>query len=490
VVEVPRGEGLPPRFERASVEETDDAFIVRRQHATQPVADVRWATAPLDTDRVLWRLELDAAPELEAPPRAPRFVFLIDASHSEGPGGIAAQLELIGPILANAPDATVEVVVVRRAAVRLFGAFLPAREVPRRLAAQADALGPGNGSHLDEGVRVAAQALAGGDGPARIIAFTDQFLRASFSTDAALEALRLAPPQTVLHLVGRSATHSGGLEERRDDEAELAPLAAARGGVFLNVTGRVRDERDAALTLRGLVRPVRIDGLRVEASGLEVELEAVLNEGQTVRVHGLGAQPPDFVTVTGMVWAQPFRRVVGVDAALAQRLPGLAIGTAALREQLEDDEVRSAAFLAQAVSPLTAYLAAPPHAAPSRVGGFGFGVGGVGTSSCGCGGAFTSLCGGRVRLPRVDLARTLRQQLAPGVAACAAQVGVPAAGHLTLETTLDEVVDVKVATTSSALAACVTEAAWALRLDEAFRHVVEARAWTVSLAPGDEVEPE
>jgi hypothetical protein len=63
VVEVPRGDGLPPRFERASVEETDDAFIVRRQHATGPVADVRWATAPLDTDRVLWRGGGEAFPK-------------------------------------------------------------------------------------------------------------------------------------------------------------------------------------------------------------------------------------------------------------------------------------------------------------------------------------------------------------------------------------------------------------------------------------------
>ena len=78
-------------------------------------------------------------------------VFAIDASHSEGPEGIAAQLELIEPYLANVPDAQVELVICRRHAERLFGRFVPASDVARLLAStQAERLAPGNGSNAPE----------------------------------------------------------------------------------------------------------------------------------------------------------------------------------------------------------------------------------------------------------------------------------------------------------------------------------------------------
>jgi hypothetical protein len=477
-VEFPRGEeGLPPRFERADVEATDDGFLLRRQHHTQPVADVRWATAPLDTHRVLWRFEVDAAPELEPLPVAPKFVFVVDASHSEGPDGIAAQLELLAPLLANVPDAQVEVVVTRRFAERLFGRFVSVSEVSALLTQHAARLAPGNGSNLEQGLSLAASALVGQAGPTRIIAFTDEALRTAFSNDDALEGLARAPAGTVVHLVSRSGGGSGELEESRDDEASLSPVAAASGGVFFRVDGHVTDLNTSADTLTSLVRPVRVDGFQVEASGVEVAVESSLPEGTMVRLHGLAEQPPEFITVTGKVWGRPFRRVVGLDTSLTRRLPGLAVGLWELREQLEDDELRSAAFLAQAVSPVTAYLAVPPRAAPSRVGVLGLGLGGVGIGSCGCGGSFSSTCGIGRGFPRADLRALLEEALAPGRAACADRLAAPASGQLTLETTSDEVVDVHVTADSNAMAECLTEAAWALRLGSQFQREASNRTW-------------
>lgn len=481
--------GLQPRFERADALESVDGFVVRRQHFTQPVADLRWATSQLDTDRTLWRLEVDAAPVLEPAPTEPRVVFVIDASHSEGPDGIAAQLELVGPYLANTPDARVEVVVTRRFGERLFGRFVPAGDVPRLLKESASKFAPGNGSNLDDGAALAIRALSEVGGPARVVLFTDERLRGSFSTEATIETLAGAPRDTVLHVVSRSSETSGALRFQRIDGAPLAPLAASTGGIFVNAAGHQADD-EAAVTLRELVRPVRVDDFKVEAEGMEPIVDDVLSEGSTLRLQGLEAKPPEFVTVTGKIWAREFRRVVAIDRSLAQRLPGLAVGERELRTQLSDDEVRSAAFLSQAVSPFTSYLAAPANAAPSTAGGFFGGTGGYGTSSR-CGGCSVKThCGLRMGRVMPDLTPLLRQLLQPGVAACESKLAEPAQGHVSVEATGDEVVDVKVTGASPAMSECLTEVAWAVRLPQEF--TPWHRSWAVNLAAPQarvEVEP-
>lgn len=468
--------GLQPRFERAEAEETVDGFVVHRQHFTQPVADVRWATSQLDTDRTVWRLEVDAAPQLEPAPVNPRVVFVIDASHSEGPEGIAAQLELLPPYLASTPDALVEVVVTRRFAARLFGRFVPAGDVAALLQQNADKLAPGNGSNLDDGAALAARALAEVGGPARIVLFTDEALRGRFSNEVTLAGLQVAPRETVVHVVRRAGDTSGSLKLARDDEASLAPIATASGGIFVRVDGHGPGE--AAETLRHLVRPVRVDDFKVEAEAMEPLVDDVLDEGATFRLHGIDARPPEFVTVTGKIWAREFRRVVPVDAALAQRLPGLAVGERDLRDQLTDDEVRSVAFLSQAVSPFTAYLAAPPHAAPSTAGGLM--LGGSYSMSSRCGGCSVSTrCGLRGGRLTTNLSGLLRQLLQPGISACEAKLGEVAVGRVTVESTADEVVDVTVDGASPEMASCLTEAAWVVRLTREFEPY--HRNWIVVL---------
>lgn len=470
-------DALQPRFERADAEETVDGFIVHRQHFTQPVADVRWATSPLETDRTVWRLEVDAAPQLEPAPVNPRIVFVIDASHSEGPEGIAAQVELLTPYLANTPDAQVEVVVTRRVAERLFGRFVPAADVAALIKTNAVRLGPGNGSNLDEGAALAARALSEVGGPARVVLFTDERLRGAFSNEATIEKLAGAPRDTVVHVVSRTGKTSGSLVLVRNDEAPLAPIATATGGIFVSAAGHESDD-DAVVTLRHLVRPVRVDAFKVEAEGMDRIVDDVLNEGTTLRLHGLEARPPEFVTVTGKIWAREFRRVVPVDAALSQRLPGLAVGEREFRSLLTDDEVRSAAFLSQAVSPFTSYLAAPSSAAPSTAGGAYVGASYGVSSRCG-GCSLRSTCGLRGGRIMKDLTPLLRQLLQPGVSACESKLAEVAQGHVSVEATGDEVVDVTVSGASPPMSECLTEAAWALRLSGEFKPY--HRHWAVDV---------
>lgn len=485
--DVPRDGTTTPRFEGAAVEETVDGFVVRRQHHTDAVADVRWATSQLDTDRTLWRFEVDAAPELSRVPVAPRVVFVVDASHSEGPKGIAAQLEVIAPYLANVPDAQVEVVLTRRFAERLFGRFVPAREVAGLLASTPpERLAPGNGSNLDVGAALAAQLLAHEGGTGRMLLFTDERLREGFSNEATITALK-GVNDLVVHVLTRRELNWGSLSEHRDDDAELAPIATATGGIFTRVTGEATDPEASAEAMLNLVRPVRVDDFKVETPGLPESLSqlsagSALDEGTMVRLHGVDATPPESLTVSGKLWAREFRRTVTVDASLATRLPGIAIGDDDLRLGLSDDELRTAAFLSHAVSPVTSFLFVTPGAAPSTAGiveGCQLSLRDTHTFACG-GGVGTSHCRFGVHGRAVDLEALLQQLLASGVATCEAQTGVAAMATVGVEATGDEIVSVTVTGASPAMNECLTEATWAIRLSAEFK---ATRTYSVELKP-------
>lgn len=454
---------VTPEFERADVDETDEGFVVHRQQFTDAIADVRWATAPVDTDRTLWRLELDVAAQLTPVPVAPHVVFVLDASFSQGPNGIEKQLELLAPYLANTPDARVEVVVARRFAERLFGTFVAVEDVPTLLERNAHRLALGNGSNLDDGAALAASALSGVAGPARIVLFSDGRLRRAFSTDATREALARAPRDTVVHVVDRFAPSRRALEVRRNDDGPLDALVEPSGGLAVIVVGAVGD--GATKELASLVHPTRLDALQVDAPGLDLATEDWLEQGATLRLKGVAARPPAFVTVTGKLWRREFRKVVGEDDGLARRLPAMAVGEPELRLALSDDELRSVAFLSQAVSPVTSYLAVPPGAAASRAGS-PFWSGDLG--HLGGGVSFSTTCGLGGWRRAVDLEAQLEQLLAPARAACEARLGVKSTAQVRVEVTNDEIVDVEVLRENVTMAACLREAAWAIRLGQQF----------------------
>ncbi len=488
-LEEPEAGWLEPTFEagllnRVATDVGEDPSVlhVRRAWATREVVDARWATFPIDSKRTLWRLELDTAAELERAPVRPSVVFVVDASHSEGEPGIAAQLELIAPYLANAADAQVEVVLYRRSAERLFGRFVNASDVARQLAqVPKERLTPGNGSHLEVGAQLAALALREVGGVGRVVLFTDELLREGFRNELAIEALREAPSGTVAHVVERGAVWGEQLSETRDDTASLAPIAESTGGIFLRVGGHAGDPVLAADTLRGLVRPVRIDSFEVKGDeDLEgqLQVDAELNEGVGFRQFAIGEEPPAEIVLTGKIWSRPYRRVVKLDATLSQRLPAFAVGDDSVRTSLSEDELLTTAFVAQAVSPVTSFLAAPREAAPSTIGvELLGGVGGLGTRGVGCSGCGGSTsCGWGTAHSWPNLEPVLRALLAPVVSACEARLGSTADVSLRLEATRDEVVDVTVSGGSDAMNACLTEGAWAIRLSPDFKRT---HAWTL-----------
>ncbi len=423
------------------------------------------------------RLELDVAPVLRPLPRRPQVVFAIDASHSMGPAGVELQLALVRAYLGHVPDAEVELVVYRRAASRLFGAFVPARELDARLAAAvaADRLAPGNGSALDDAARVAAAALAGRPGPRRVVLVSDALVRPRWADAPARAALAALPADTVVHVVVASPRHGGEPALERDDDHALAPLALAHRGILAELAGG-RDPGKALprLTL-GLVRPVQLDHVQLRgldrATGRAIELThgrhdrpvpSTLPEGAGLRLVVDHAHAPTRVELTAMIWGERFRRVIDADAAFSR--------AAAAWVFSEDDhgalspaEMMTVAMQGRAVSPVTSYLAIEPGVRPSTIGLEREGQGRLGSRS--------------VRAPRVVMgtARTRARPdpaplLAAGVRACVDRHRPAAGWQLTLEldTSYDEIVDVTTPDARAPLAGCLVEAAWAARLTPAF----------------------
>ena len=122
----------------------------------------RFGHVEASADHVFSRLEVDVAPQLVATPKRAQVVFVVDTSYSMGAAGVQAQLDVLRAYLVHVPDAEVEIVTYQRFAHRAFGAFVPVKELPTALASalQRGAFALGNGSALDAGAQLAAQAVS------------------------------------------------------------------------------------------------------------------------------------------------------------------------------------------------------------------------------------------------------------------------------------------------------------------------------------------
>ncbi|MSP61259.1 MAG: VWA domain-containing protein [Myxococcales bacterium] len=415
------------------------------------------------------RLDLDAAPELRPLPRDASVVFVVDASHSVGEEGIARQIALARAYLAHVPDARFEVVLFRRFAARLAGAFAPAASFDPRIAAASRErrLAPGNGSALDLGLDAALAALRGRSGPKRVVLFSDAELRSSFpaAQTRALAILARLPGETVVHVVLPEGGGSDEAAARRDDDHPLAPIACAGHGLLAHLDVGTTDPVKLRAAVLGLVRPIRIDRFRVDAAVFEgTGIPSELDEGASVRAMVALDAPPARVAVDGLIWSEPFHRVVEVSAPFSKATAAF-VFSEDRHGALDPREMMAVAMLGQVVSPVTSYLAAEPGVRPSPIGlrrltgrgsGFGSGAGGLGGIGMGAGG------GGRPEL---------RPLVAPGIDRCVA-MHHPApdwAVVLDVETTRDEIVDVAVTRGADlAIAPCLVEAAWSVRLHPTF----------------------
>jgi hypothetical protein len=450
------------------------AIVVERE----PRAPLSAAAASLDlaSGRRIVQVEIDAARELAPAPRRARVLFVLDGSRSLGSAGMTAQLDLVRGYLAAVPDATFEIVLYRRRAARLFGRFQPARRAAEALGrVPPRALALENGSNLDAGLALTGQLARGASGPVRVVAFNDDLVRGALDAPAMAAALGALPAGSIVHLIELEGGAGDFAWQRADDHA-LADPVMGTGGMLVSMSGDAAVSAGAAMF--GLVRPLVVDGLRIDGAALgdlsgELDDEGALPAGYGLRVSALleAGSPRDPLVARGRIWGRQLALPIVVDRTLEAAMPALLFGGTAWAD-LDDAEQADAARRGGVVSPATSLLVElddRPTAHDEM----------LGTSGCGCEtGGFHG--GGKVgvgsigtvhrgrRGPDPDRDALLAGALSAPLRACAALHGA-APVTLTIETTLDEVVDVSVnAGGRAALAACAADAAWALSLPASF----------------------
>lgn len=410
------------------------------------------------------RLEVDVAAQLRPLPRGASVVFVIDASRSLSPAALQKQLDVARAYVTHIPDAHVEIVLFRRSAERLFGAFVPAPSLAGALAdaAARGRLARGNGSALEEGLRVAAEALQRRRGPLRIVLLSDARARARFTSEIGEAAAALAPPGAITHLVIPELTGAAA-DLIRDDAHTFAAIPASRGGVLYHLeVGEEIADKELAAGVLGLVRPVSIDNLAVDLGDPErlPELPSALREGEGLRVMVRRAAAPRSVVITGAIWSEPLRRVVQTTHAFDQATAAFVFSEDE-HQDLTDAEMMRVALFGRAVSPVTSYLATEPGVRPSTIGLGGLGLLGTGH---GGGGSGAGMVGGVSHLGKPW---TLAELAAEGLAACKT-AHPPVRGwslDLEVETTSQEIVDILAKrSTSASLDRCVVEAIWQIEL--------------------------
>ena len=435
--------------------------------APPPVGPVGGALAsvPIAAGRELVQFHVDAPARLSELPRGARVVVILDNSRSipasDGVAGVAAARAYLGHLR----GAQVEVLTFDREVHGRHGGLVPVK----RAIADLDrlTLGRRNGSRLDDALARADALLAAAPSsfPRRILAITD------LRTRSALTPERLGAVVKSGALVHIGVADEGVPSLYRDDEHPWASAVRATGGLVWNAAGTTAPEEAAEMkrTFEEWARPVRIEKLAVKAAGIpedELDFGDELLEGAGVEHRRVQAAAVSEVVLTGELWARPVREVLRPDAAHGRLWSALAFGSELLHE-LTEPEMMTLAVRGGAVSPVTSYLAIEPGVRPSTEGldwsGTGAGGGGRG-EGIGLGSIGTIGHGGGS--PRIDF---LRDELGAAFRRCPA--GAKAA-TVTLETTVDEVVDVprvKLAGGSdAAVERCLEDATWALALPPHF----------------------
>ena len=439
-----------------------------------PPAFTTWQTrlgkVTASDKHVFGRLEIDVAPQLVPTPKKAQVVFVLDTSFSIGEAGVAAQLDLMRAYLTHLPDAEIEVVTYRRRALRAFGRFVAAEDFNDALAV-AKARGTfalGNGSAVDEGARLATAALSDRKGPRRIVLATDELWRTSLTPVLAQAAFAKLSADTVVHVIVPQMDNDDRPALERQDDAPFAPLATRHHGIYVHVQGfPAKTIKSLVPTALELVRPTRIEFLT--APGFELE-SPTLHEGDGVRLMFDKTAAPTKVTLTGKLWSDPVRRDVNVTTPFSMQTAAFVFG-ADMHQGMTEAEMMKVAMFGRAVSPVTSYVAAEPGVRPSTI---GFGTGSFGTIGHGSGSGSGYGSGSSRRTPDFrDLVE---------IASCVASVRPTAPWEVMLgvETTKDEITDVELAQ-PSAMATCLAEIVWAIRLD---KHVfyLDREAFQVELS--------
>ena len=462
-----------PVFIPDAPETANDAGLATLSVPAQPIATwtARLGKVTASTQHAFGRLEVDVASQLVPLPRRAQIVFAIDTSFSATDPMVVAQLGVIRTYLSHVPDAEVEIVTYQREAHRVFGTFVPAATIEKAIAdaRTAGKFALGNGSAIDAAAHLATTLLADRKGPRRLVVATDHLVRTSLSDAAALAAFGKLPADVVVHVVVPQLDGDDRVTLVRDDKDVLAPLATRHHGIYVSLGGMpAKTDKDLTPIVLELVRPTRIEKL---ALGGGFTADDVLREGEGLRlvIKDTDAKIPARLTLRGVMWSDPVVKDLVANDAFSRSAAAWVFGEDEYHD-LSVAEQLKVAFMGRAVSPVTSYVAAEPGTRPSTIGiPQSFGRSGSGS---GFGGG-RGLMGARHRTP--DL------RVLIDVKACVAKHH-PAAGwhvRLAVETTKDEIVDV---TTDdhAALASCLVETTWRVRLTSAFE--VEREEFAVDLS--------
>ena len=441
-----------------------------------PSVDAALASVQIAEGKHLVRARIAAAPRIAEAPVGAHVVVLFDGSHSHHDA--AAGLVAVRAYLGHMPGATVDFLTFDREVRAPIGRGLPVATALAKLAAFE--LEPRNGSRLDDALARADAILQASSATARrVVVVTDTLTRSALTPDKV--GATSWKSGALVHL---AVVVNGGASMARDDDSPWARLPRRTGGVFWNASASASNvDTTARGTFEEWARPKRIDKLVVSGLTGSFVPPDVLDEGAGIEHFAIADAATARVELTGELWSRPIHATVTPSTEQGKLASALVFGSD-LWSQLSEPEQMKLALQGGAVSPVTSYLAIEPGVRPSNEGldwgtlGHGSGTG----SGQGFGMGHGRL-GGSHMARGVDKNAWLATQLRGAMRICAPQASEVSA---TLESTLDEVVDVgavELGPTRDAKAeACVREELWKITLPTAtFKEALEAHTVTAKL---------
>ena len=121
------GEALPALIPDVPEEDTGTFALITvgKPHPNKTAVRYGRVVVPSQKKDSIARVELDVAAKLSQLPKRPRYIFVVDASHSAGETGVQSQIDIIAAMLHHVPDAEFEIVAYARKARRVLGSFKP-----------------------------------------------------------------------------------------------------------------------------------------------------------------------------------------------------------------------------------------------------------------------------------------------------------------------------------------------------------------------------
>jgi hypothetical protein len=438
-----------------------------------PAVDMALASVAFADGKHLVRGRIAAAAHLAEAPYGAHVVVLFDGSrsHHDADAGLAAVRAYLG----HMKGATVDFLTFDREVRAPIGRTLPLATALSRLAGLK--LEPRNGSRIDDALARAdaiLQTSPVAPGARRVVVVTDTLTRSELTPEKIGAAAWKSG--AVVHV---AVVTNGAAAVARDDDSPWATLPRRTGGLFWNGAAPALIDASTRTVFEQWARPKRIDKLVVNGLSGTFMPPDTLDEGEGIDHFVIADSATTRVEITGELWSRPLKAVAMPTAEQGKLASALVFGSS-LWGALSESEQMKLALLGGAVSPVTSYLAIEPGVRPSNE-GLDWGGGGRGEGiglgeGFGMGHGQHATSGGRIV---VDKNAWLRAQLVSAMKGCAPAA---AAATATIESTLDEVVDVgrvELAPARDAKAeACVREELWKVSLPGA-TFSAEFEAFTV-----------